>query len=538
MTKISELKDFMINALVRRLKESNRANIERYVNRKTPAILKDLIPVALNNVRHTRYADDETVKLFLSTEYRKSWGQMTINSIQVDSPGLLAPILFDVIHKGHTNVASAIRIKERTLDALMEYAIEENDDLHWIQTFDFTDKDVFETPVNVASLRKYVDKLEAIAGMETIKRLRNLSIAKSILASLTTIAGPVLHRIQQPDVQVLIQELTLANSGRCYLKGLNLQNCPKDVRHAALGHCHLYDMRAGVFGVMAGIAKAYAEEGTGKAVEFHHIKDYVLRRNEIRMRITGKLWPLEAELLKTLRDYKSFHGFYKVKIALTAIGFGAKRNATSSWKNPNGNWEATSLRTAFKSKELVEQFVRLKEVKDLMDEFKTVTNIILLKLKTDSTFASSFDIDGLTSSQQLAMVYQGTESMIMGSFISLIPYSELLLPVHDGVYVSKAIDLQSLHYKLEVPFDIDKSYIQFEHSQIGLAMPVHHETEHQRAIAAEELVAQGCVPVHSTVSATPFVAPKRQVVTPWGLVDAELMPKEVKVPKRQDFDYD
>lgn len=32
------------------------------------------------------------------------------------------------------------------------------------------------------------------------------------------------------------------------------------------------------------------------------------------------------------------------------------------------------------------------------------------------------------------------------------------------------------------------------------------------------------VPIHSTASAAPFVAPKKQVMTAWGLVDADMFP--------------
>ena len=538
MKMIDDLKQYITGSLVRAYGQQNGKNIERYLDRKLRLVLKDVLAIALSGVEHKYYASDDTVKLFLSTTYRKRWGQMTLNGKQVDAPGLLAPILFYVVRAGHTQIGSAVKIRDKTMDALMEYAIEENDELQWVQTFDFRGKDVLETPVNLDSLRKYVRKLEADGDLLKIKKLRNLSRAKSILASLTTKIGPVLYGIQQPDIHVLVQEAVVADSGRVYLKGLNLQNCPKELRHAALGHCHLYDMCASVFGVLAGVAKAHIKVTLGQDKKFHHIMNYVLHRNEIRTRITKILWPNETKAFKQLWQYQKFHGFQKVKVALTAIGFGAKRNATASWKNQNGTWKATSLRKTFQSAELVERFVQLSIVKNLMDEFKLVTDIIILKLKTDSEFAGAFAIEGLKDSQKLSMVYQGTESMIMGSFLSLIADSDILLPVHDGVYISKRINLDDLQYKLEVPFGIDKSYIQFDHSQIGLAMPVHFEAEHRRDIAAQERDAQAYTPMPGTVSATPFVQPKPQVMTQWGLVDADSMPVVVGPKKKVQIDYD
>lgn len=426
------------------------------------------------------------------------------------------------------------------MDALMEYAIEENDELQWKQTFDFAGMQVMETAVNVQSLRAYVSKLATDTTMLTDKKLKNLSIAKTILASLTAVPGKMLYGKQQPDVFILTQEATIAASGRCYLKGLNLQNCPKEVRHAALGHCHLYDMRAGVFGVMAGLAKTYYESSTGKAIDFHKIKNYINNRDKIRKHITDQLWPVETKGFKSIADYKGFYGFYKVKVALTAIGFGAKRNATASWKNADGKWEATSLRKTFKSKELVQQFLQVEAVKELMDEFKIVTDIILLQLEQDINFANAFEIEGLKDSQKLAMVYQGVESAILDEFTQLLANtgSDVLLPVHDGVYVSKKIALPDLHFKLTVPFISDKSYIQFDHSQIGLAMPVNFEAEHRQEIAAQERDAQAYVPVHSTVSLAPFVQPKEQVMTSCGLMDTDMLPDnwEPKATVRVDYE--
>ena len=215
MKMIDDLKQYITRALVRTHGTSNETNIERYLNRKIQIVLKDVLAIALSGVEHKYYASDDTVKLFLSTTYRKRWGQMTLNGIQVDAPGLLAPILFCVVRAGHTQIGSAVKIWDKTMDALMEYAIEENDELQWVQTFDFTGMQVMETAVNVQSLRAYVAKLASDTAMLTDKKLKNLSIAKTILASLTAVPGKMLYGKQQPDVFILTQEASIAASGRC-----------------------------------------------------------------------------------------------------------------------------------------------------------------------------------------------------------------------------------------------------------------------------------------------------------------------------------
>jgi hypothetical protein len=158
-----------------------------------------------------------------------------------------------------------------------------------------------------------------------------------------------------------------------------------------------------------------------------------------------------------------------------------------------------------------------------MAEFKTVTKIVLLQLKDDPVFAAKFAIDGLKDGQKLAMVYQGTEAMILAELMSHTQEYDILLPAHDGMYVRKRFDKTSVLFKMKLPFGIDKSYVQFDHAQIGLATPATHEVAHKRSIAEQERKASGYVPLHSSVSASPFVQPKQQVMTPWGLIDADLM---------------
>jgi hypothetical protein len=149
--------------------------------------------------------------------------------------------------------------------------------------------------------------------------------------------------------------------------------------------------------------------------------------------------------------------------------------------------------------------------------------VVLLQLQEDAVFASAFELDGLKDSQKLAMIYQGTEAMILSELLSFIKDYEVLLPVHDGVYVRRRFDLASVQTMMVLPFAIKKRYVQFDHEPIGLATPGKFESDHKQMIAAEERKASGYVPVQSTVSATPFVQPKQQVMTPWGLIDADLM---------------
>jgi hypothetical protein len=521
---IALLKQSIIDSLSKSYGESNRKNISRYLDKKMYTILADILKVAVSNMRHEYHKDNDDIKLFLSNTYRKSWGTLTIDKKQIYAVVLLTPILFEVVSVGHTDVGSAIKIRNQTMDALTEYAIEENVDIRWNPTFDFsTAESVMDTPINIKSLKEYINKLESSRRLDA-RGLRNLSISKTILTAVNPAPGKILYGIQQPDIMILTQEAVIANSGRCYLNGLNLQNCPKEVRHAALGYCHQYDMRCGAFGVLAAIAKTYAAS-KNIILNFHNVKYYINNRNDIRMSITNELWPSETSKFKNIIDYKRFGGFYRVKEALTAIGFGAKRNATASWKDINGKWTTTSLNNIFRSKALADKFMSIDVVKELTDEFKLATDIILHRIEEDTVFADCFNLEGLKDSQKLSSIYQGVESIILNNLIDLLSeYGiDILLPVHDGVYINKKVPIIDLHYKLEVPFGLDKSFIQFEHSQVGLSPLQEQEYNHKQSIIKEETYSKQYNTLSGRTSNKQFIQPNQQVMTQWGLIDVDMM---------------
>jgi hypothetical protein len=95
----------------------------------------------------------------------------------------------------------------------------------------------------------------------------------------------------------------------------------------------------------------------------------------------------------------------------------------------------------------------------------------------------------------------------------------VMLPVHDGVYLKHKIDYQSAWFKLVTPFIGDKDFIQLDHTQYGLA-DITFEFNHTVQIRDEELAARDYA--SSTLCGTSGVQQKKQVQTPWGMVDADM----------------
>ena len=502
--------NYLENSLVKKYGEQNRKNIDRYLSRSVNTIMRDLVNIFISPMEHTYFVGDDSIKVIQLNSYEQSWGRMTIDGKKLWANTELKHILFDVQFEGKTGIATGGRIRSKVMDSLMEHAIEESEDENWKVelNFDFDEQDVFGTPVDSERLRQEL-KLWEIEfpyknGKEKDKTLRYIAMTKIILASLTN--------------GELLQEMIVKPSGRIYFKGLNLQTAPKAVRHAALGKCHLYDMRVGAFGVMGGLAKQYAKE-LGLEVSLHNIKGYIKNKDEYRMRVTKYIYPEETKDFKKLEQFKAFFGFYNVKNALTAIGFGAKRNVNAVWKDHNDKWCATSINKAFKNnKDEAERFINCNLINDLLDEYVECTKVVELRLEQDEEFAAFFNLtEDMNRGQKLAMVYQTMETKIMSSFMDIVGVENVLLPVHDGAYIKYKIDYASVWYKLVIPFIGDKDFIQLDHTRYGLA-DISNESAHAMFIAEQEEVAR----TYMSPTMVGGAVKKRQVQTPWGMMDADL----------------
>lgn len=448
ITSIAEL-------LIQQYGEPNRKSISSYLSRKKNTILKDLFDLNASKGIHTHYPYDKSVKICTMKSYEKEWGRLTLNGRSVYANSLLMPILCEVLISGFTSVASAVRIRETIMDALSEYAIENSSDLVWKRNFNWEGIDIYETKVNKESLRYAIDewKIELKYAIEKDRKklLSYIHKGETILSCLS-------------EDDMLIQEASIADNGRLYFKGVNLQYCPKKVRHAALGKCHSYDIRVCAFGVMAGVAEQYAKE-QGLQVKFHNILGFIARKEAYRIHITRHVYPEETKYLNN-DAMKRFFGYYNVKQALTSIGFGAKRNATSVWMNAEGKFERTSILDCFKgNKAEAERFLDCQMINDLLDEYVECSDIVLLRIERDPVFAKEFKFpDKMKKGEKLAFIYQHMESLILADMITILGPDNMLLPVHDGCYVKHKIDIMDLWFKLNVPFITNKDYIQFDHT--------------------------------------------------------------------------
>jgi len=519
----------------------DRKNVTKYIESKLNKILTSVFTILCKDQRHPNFEDREDIYRASLKNHKTEWGQCSIGGKQIRPSSIINKVLFVNRFTGNNalGIESAVEIHPLTLAALREYMEEFETSLtnrDWV-----TDKVVinssasFKTPIDVLGLRQFVTQVLKDETKPEKKRLRQAGLANKILCSLNS-------------NNELEQELIDKETARTYFKGLNLQTMDRDIRHAALGKCYQYDLRAGVFGVLAAVAKTYVDTFYTKQDDspldyhFHSIKEYISNRHYTRLRVARTLYPDDEKLFDYGGKVKKSRNYHKVKDAITALSFGASTNSLARWKNKNtGKWEQSSLLKILGSSQVVEKFLEIDEVKLLLGEFENVKSCILEYLDEDESFRAQIftntpqtddpdelmPYDQLSDNQKIAIVYQTFESLILLEFNARLkqqyPTIRLLLPVHDGFYYSNAFNWIDIVWTLNIPYISKKAkdvYVQFEKSQYGLSnITAQTEEHHRRFIMEEEVAAEE---YRSPRQQIEVKMPKKMILTPFGLMDRDI----------------
>jgi hypothetical protein len=518
-TAIDAFATYITQALITECGSVNRRKIELCIKRKHTTILKDLAKIYFSPVRHSWFASNPDIKVMLLKTLERSWGRITLDGKQRRLNALLSRYLFTTLRVGTTGTASAIQFtKPVVTNAILEFVSQQEavplpDD----EIIKDEDADYFVTAINLPSLRHYLGdvckqlttKSYAVAAKAMLTKMepedKDEGTMDRIIASKRQKLERNLHYANAIAKSVndngeLWQEANPSAAGRLYLKGVNLQAAPKEVRHAALGYSVAYDLRCGALGVLAALANCLSDGEWN----FPAIRDYIKHRNDIREVITRSIYPVA----KHYRNIKDFHGYHKVKEAFTAIGFGARKTVGGSWKNEAGKWKTSSLKDILDDQ--AEAFLTHRLSKDIIAEYELAAKVVLAAYKLNDEFRDylneNSDIDpAMTSKQLLAHIYQHFESAILDRFVigAIAQGATLLLPLHDGAYFDRAVDHQSIWWMMRLPFISDKSFIQFERAEYvsWTAKDTYQQkvNEHKAFMQLQEQAAESYVPRHTYV---------------------------------------
>jgi hypothetical protein len=311
----------------------------------------------------------------------------------------------------------------------------------------FQDEEFDIVPIDMRSLDAYIQANQALQQQATDKLkptlVRNLLVAKSIYLCAEYCNGQ------------LPQAISESQFGRKYYKGLNLQNCPKIVRAAALGHCHQYDINTSVFSWRLDLAKKL-----DPSIKLPHLIEYVDEKDQRRNQL--------ADVLDIPGSREFRVGL--IKEVMTSIGFGSQ---------PNSNWHGASLNTIIKSHKARQRLKDNEWFKNFVAEQKTVNELIL------KHYQEQFQDSELKSNSFLSYLYQQYERQVIDLLTApALEDGSLLLVVHDGFYTSKKLNYKDILIDIRATLN---SELTIDHSQVTAYAFDPYQLEHKNRMLDEEL---------------------------------------------------
>lgn len=292
--------------------------------------------------------------------------------------------------------------------------------------------------------------------------------------------------------------------GRITFKGLNLQSSPKNIRSAALfGHVQIDVSVSSYFHLLAEAkhiarylmnvymqdaiknnkysneeAYAYKESGTipatvvnefmgtfiGTPIPGHgqNMLSYEIllsNKEKVRVDILNDMLDTRYDYTDEHKLYKQESAYYKIKTALTAIGFGAKAAAGQVYIDVDGKIQTGAMSDIFKSPELAKKFSECKYVKYITGALNEITNLIfdyhwllsedgnkpLGEIIPGFPYLPNVDASGVpiySKSRIIAHIYQSLESKALLDVYNIYgnDHNKLVIPVHDCVIVKNYVE--------------------------------------------------------------------------------------------------
>lgn len=276
------------------------------------------------------------------------------------------------------------------------------------------------TPIDIPNLTKYIDNtIEGIDNPKYAKGVKTLCKhlyqAKSILDIATHTGG------------YLPQSYTVKATGRTYMNGINLQTVSTEVREAALGPCFKYDLRTSMF---AHMLHRITEKYPDFNVKGSHINEYITNKKYVRKMLADKCL--------THTQTQDFVKIKLIKKTLSAIGFGA--NVSNSYGAIKQNIYHKSDRDLLLANNWM---------KGLLTEVELYREIMRMSYpRAKKEFGEALKKNGRSSlSKWCSFEYQLTESGIVQMVSNKLGAENILLQVHDALYVNHRCDLVDLNWE-------------------------------------------------------------------------------------------
>lgn len=332
-------------------------------------------------------------------------------------------------------------------------------------------------PINQLSLRAFIkgnlDAQSQPSHTEHLSTLRqNYVWAKTILLCAE-------YMEQQGWGSLIPQIANESDFGRRYYSGLNLQNCPKLVRTAALGNCYQYDLNASVYAWRYNFVRAINSK-----IKMPYTLEYIDEKDQRRQQLAEKL----DIPIKSLKNKINI-----IKTLITAIGFGSRPgNNGVSWQDQSGKYHYPAINQIIKSPKAREKLLSDPWLKGFIEEQKMISKTIfdaIKELLRDREFLIN-QRGNLSVNACLAYAYQTEERACIDQLTQRARQDgTFLLAVHDGFYTSRPVKLVELKEQL-YQFNPYATISKEQHLAWGYN---DHEQQHRELINELEKKANGGV---------------------------------------------
>lgn len=287
--------------------------------------------------------------------------------------------------------------------------------------------DTVDTPIDVDSLKRYKELL-AIDAQSSPQVQSHLQTIQRVLD------------VADHFDNVLPQQINEHFFGRQYLRGVNLQSSPREIRYAALGNHWEIDIEASAF-----------------AWRVFYVKNHNLNIcTKITQRYIKSKAEIRREIAQDVFGNTQKHTIDVIKGALTALSFGAKLNGTSTqyYCQHKQQWVRTSLITHFEtigrnSAHFLKRFANNKFVQLFNKESNSIKSAIYKHWKaTGGQPNEHIQVDGeIKRGKLLAMLYQTHERQVLNAMTACFAENNVLLRCHDGLYVKDLSESEHLCVK-------------------------------------------------------------------------------------------
>jgi len=287
---------------------------------------------------------------------------------------------------------------------------------------------VMATPIDLASLDLYIKRSKQ-SVTDPAKTMAHLAKIEQNLRQAVQIR-------QLVDNAELIQPIKTSAFGRTYLGGLNLQNCSKTVREAALGKCYSID-----FSVCSTAWRLH---------EAQKIQPDLLCKQTLRLIKDKNKFREDLAAVISDRDTR------RAKTILTSIGFGADIN-NKPWPTGQDTYAVPAIREIIGDYE-VEALNNCSWFQEYIQEQQQQTNIILenelsLQPRQEVTAVVKDRSGRISRRKMMAYLYQKTEAWYLYNLLDFIVKhwgrDQILLTVHDCIYTKLKIPMQEVNSLLE-----------------------------------------------------------------------------------------